>query len=136
MSDFRLTEQAKHEYRTSFQYFLELNTKFDDQVKEILAGKLRNLLDAEDYYPSTGRIDLTQLGLNEDEDRLVKLLSVEVEYELFFDDDITLVFSSKLVYKQATTDADELIDESDLRRYDVPFGEYSYAYEGDAYEEL
>ena len=36
MSDYQLTEQAKHEYLTSFQYFLEMETEFDDKVKEIL----------------------------------------------------------------------------------------------------
>ena len=136
MSDFQFTEQAKHEYLTSFQYFLEMQTEFDYEVKEILVGELQNILNSNDHYPSSGKIDLTQLALNEDEDELVKLTSAEVEYELFFDDDITLVFSSKLIYKQAIPDADEFIDESNLRRFDVPFGKYRFAYEDEAYEEL
>ena len=136
MSDYQFTEQAKHEYLTSFQYFLEMQTEFDDQIKEILVGELQNLLNSNDHYPSSGKIDLTQVDLNEDEDELVKLTSAEVEYELFFDDDITLVFSSKLIYKPAIPDADEFIDESNLRRFDVPFGKYRFTYEDEAYEEL
>ena len=40
MSDFQFTEQAKHEYLTSFQYFLEMQTEFNDQTKEILVDEL------------------------------------------------------------------------------------------------
>ena len=90
MSDFQFTEQAKHEYLTSFQYFLEMQTEFDYEVKEILVGELQNILNSNDHYPSSGKIDLTQLDLNEDEDELVKLTSAEVEYELFFDDYVSL----------------------------------------------
>lgn len=136
MSDFQFTEQAKHEYLTSFEYFLEMQTEFDDQIKEILVDELRNLLNSTDHYPSAGKIDLTQLDLNEDKDELIKLTSAEVEYELFFDDDITLVFSSKLVYKPAIPGADEFIDELNLRRFDVPVGKYRFTYEDEAYEEL
>lgn len=136
MSDYQLTEQAKHEYLTSFQYFLEMKTEFDDKVKEILVEELRNLLNANDTYPSTGEIDLTKVDLNEDEDELAKLTSARIEYELFFDDDITLVFSSELLYKPAIRDADAFIEQSTLRRYDVPRGEYEFAYRGEAYEEL
>lgn len=136
MSDYQLTEQAKHEYLTSFQYFLEMETEFDDKVKEILIEELRNLLNADDTYPSSGEIDLTEVDLNEDEEELAKLTSARVEYELFFDDDITLIFSSELLYKPAIPDADDFIEQSTLRRYDVPRGEYEFAYRGDAYEEL
>ena len=136
MSDYQLTEQAKHEYLTSFQYFLEMETEFDDKVKEILVEELRNLLNANDTYPSSGEIDLTEVDLSEDEDELAKLTSARVEYELFFDDDITLVFSSELLYKPAIPDADDFIEQSTLRRYDVPRGEYEFAYRGEAYEEL
>lgn len=135
MSDYQFTEQAKHEYLTSFQYFLEMQTEFDYEVKEILVGELQNLLKANDHYPSSGQIDLSQIDLNEDEDELVRLTSAYVDYELFFDDDITLVFGSKLVYKPAFPDADKFIEESNLRRFEVPFGQFSFAYEGDAYEE-
>lgn len=135
MSDYQFTEQVKHEYLTSFKYFLEMQTEFDDQVKEILVGELQNLLKANDHYPSSGQIDLSQIDLNEDEDELVRLTSAYVDYELFFDDDITLVFGSKLVYKPAFPDADKFIEESNLRRFEVPFGQFSFAYEGDAYEE-
>lgn len=136
MSDLQFTEQAKHEYITSFEYFLEMQTEFDDQVKEILINELRDLLNSNDHYHSSDKIDLTQVDLNEDEDELVKLTSAEVEYELFFDDDIMLVFSSKLIYKPAIPDADEFIDESNLRRFDVPAGKYRFTYEDEAYEEL
>lgn len=135
MSDYQLTEQAKHEYLTSFQYFLEMETEFDDKVKEILIEELRNLLNADDTCPSSGEIDLTEVDLNEDEEELAKLTSARVEYELFFDDDITLIFSSELLYKPAIPDADDFIEQSTLRRYDVPRGEYEFAYRGDAYEE-
>lgn len=135
MSDYQLTEQAKHEYLTSFQHFLEMETEFDDKVKEILVEELRNLLNANDTYPSTGEIDLTKVDLNEDEDELAKLTSARIEYELFFDDDITLVFSSELLYQPAIPDADDFIEQSGLRRYDVPFGQFTFSYLGDAYEE-
>lgn len=59
MSDYRFTEQTKHEYLTSFQYFLEMQTEFDYEVKEILVGELQNLLNADDHYPSSGEIDLS-----------------------------------------------------------------------------
>lgn len=136
MSDYQLTEQAKHEYLTSFQYFLEMETEFDDKVKEILIEELRNLLNVNDTYPSSGEIDLTEVDLSEDEDELAKLTSARVEYELFFDDDITLLFSSELLYKPAIPDADAFIEQSTLRRYDVPRGEYEFAYRGEAYKEL
>lgn len=136
MPDYQLTEQAKHEYLTSFQYFLEMETEFDDKVKEILVEELRNLLNANDTYPSTGEIDLTKADLDEDEEELAKLTSARIEYELFFDDDITLIFSSELLYKPAIPDAEDFIEQSTLRRYDVPRGEYEFAYRGEAYEEL
>lgn len=93
-------------------------------------------MNSTDHYPSAGKIDLKQLELEEDEDELVKLTSSEVEYELFFDDDVTLVFSSKLIYKPAIPGADEFIDESNLQRFDVPAGKYRFTYEDEAYEEL
>lgn len=113
-----------------------MQTEFNDQVKEILINELQDLLKANDHYHSSSKIDLTRVDLNEDEDELVKLTSAEVEYELFFDEDVTLVFSSKLVYKTAIPGADEFIDESDLRRFDVPFCKYRSTYEDEAYEEL
>lgn len=113
-----------------------METEFDDKVKEILVEELRNLLNANDTYPSTGEIDLTKVDLNEDEEELAKLTSARIEYELFFDDDITLVFSSELLYQPAIPDADDFIEQSTLRRYDVPRGEYEFAYRGEAYEEL
>lgn len=130
-----MNETAKHEYQTAFEYFLESRTQFDDQVKEILIGELINILNANDHYPSSGEIDLSKIDLDDDEKELVNLTSAYIDYELFFDDDITLVFGSKLVYKTAFPDADKFIDESNLRRFDVPFGQFSFAYSGDAYEE-
>ena len=43
-------------------------------------------------------------------------------------------FGSKLVYQLRTPEADAAVDESNLRRFDVPFGKYSFAFMGDAYE--
>lgn len=136
MSDYRLTETAKREYINSFQYFLEYQTEFDDSVKEILVEELHNLLNADDHYPSSGQIDLSTVGLEEDEDELVKLTSARIEYELFFDDDITLVFGSKLVYTVAFPGADEHIEESNLKRFNVPYGAYQFTFMRDAYEEI
>lgn len=130
-----MNETAKHEYRTAFEYFLESRTQFDDQVKEILIGELINILNANDHYPSSGEIDLSEIDLDDEEKELVNLTSAYIDYELFFNDDITLVFQSKLVYKPAFPDADKLIEESNLRRFDVPFGQFLFAYFGDAYEE-
>ena len=130
-----MNETAKHEYQTAFDYFLESRTQFDDQVKEILIGELINMLNANDHYPSSGRIDLDEIDLDDDEKEIVESIGAFIDYDLFFDDDITLVFESKLVYKPAIPGADEFIDESNLRRFDVPFGQFSFAYFGDAYEE-
>ena len=130
-----MNETAKLEYRTAFDYFLESRTQFDDQVKEILIGELINILNANDRYPSSGEIDLSKIDLENDEKELVESIGAFIDYELFFDDDITLVFGSKLVYQLRTPEADAVVDESNLRRFDVPFGQFSFAYLGDAYEE-
>lgn len=130
-----MNETAKLEYQTAFEYFLESRTQFDDQVKEILTEELINMLNANDTYHCPGRINLDEIDLDDEEKELVNLTSAYIDYELFFDDDITLVFGSKLVYKPAIPDADKFIEESNLRRFDVPFGQFSFAYFGDAYEE-
>ena len=136
MSDYKFTETAKREHINSFQYFLENRTEFDESVKEILVNEMHNLVNATDYYPSTGTIDLSEVGLEKDEDELVKLTSAHVDYELFFDDSITVLFSSKLMYKPAIPGADEYIEESNLKRFNVPRGAYQFAFMGDAYEEI
>ena len=133
MSDYRLTRQAKHEYLISFQNFLEMETEFDNQVKSILVCELVDLLNADDHYPSSDTINLNTITLENDEKELAESIGAYIDYELFFDDDITIVFQSKLVYKPAFPDA--AVDESNLRRFDVPFGQFSFAYLGDAYEE-
>lgn len=134
MSDYQFTEQSKHEYLTSFQNFLEMETEFDNRVKSILARELVDLLNADDHYPSSGKIDLSTITLENDEKELAESIGAFIDYELFFDDDITLVFGSKLVYQLRTPEADAAVDESNLRRFDVPFGQFSFAYEGEAYE--
>lgn len=137
MSDYQFTETAKHEYRTSFMYFLENRTEFDQSVKEFLVEDLIHMLDATDTYHAVGKIELDSIGLeNEEELELVKLTSAYIDYDLFFDDPYTLIFSSKLVYKPAIPGADEYIEESNLKRFNVPYGVYSFTYEGDAYEEI
>lgn len=130
-----MNETAKHEYRTAFEYFLESRTQFDDRVKEILTEELINMLNANDTYPSSGEIDLSKIDLDDDEKELAESIGAFIDYELFFDDDITLVFGSKLVYQLRTPEADAAVEESNLRRFDVPFGQFSFAYLGDAYEE-
>lgn len=130
-----MNETAKHEYQTAFGYFLESRTQFDDRVKEILIGELINILNANDHYHSSGEIDLSKIDLDDEEKELAESIVAFIDYELFFDDDITLVFGSKLVYQLRTPEADAAVDESNLRRFDVPFGQFSFAYLGDAYEE-
>lgn len=130
-----MNETAKLEYRTAFDYFLEYHTQFDDRVKEILTEELINMLNANDTYHCPGRIDLDEIDLDDDEKELVESIGAFIDYELFFDDDITLVFGSKLVYQLRTPEADAVVDESNLRRFDVPFGQFSFAYLGEAYEE-
>lgn len=136
MSDYRLTETARREYINSFQYFFEYQTEFDYEVKEILVGELQNLLNADDHYPISGTIDLGTIALEDDEKELAESIGAFIDYELFFDDDITLVFGSKLVYQLRTPEADAVVDESNLRRFDVPFGKYRFAFTGDDYEEI
>ena len=132
-----MTETAKHEYRTSFMYFLENRTEFDQRIKEFLVDDLDRMLEATDTCPAIGKIELDRVGLeSEDENELVKLTSAYIDYGLFFDDLYTLVFSSKLVYKPAIPNADEFIEESNLKRFNVPYGMYSFSYDGDAYEEI
>ena len=130
-----MNETAKLEYRTAFDYFLEYHTQFDDRVKEILTEELINMLNANDTYHCPGRIDLDEIDLDDDEKELVESIGAFIDYELFFDDDITLVFGSKLVYQLRTPEADAAVEESNLRRFDVPFGQFSFAYLVDAYEE-
>ena len=136
MLDYRMTETAKREYINSFQYFLENRTEFDDSVKEILVNEMHNVVNATDHYACPGKIELSEVGLEKDEDELVKLTSAYIDYELFFDDSITVVFSSKLMYKPAIPGADEFIEESNLKRFNVPYGMYSFTYEGESYEEM
>lgn len=136
MSDYKFTESTKRTYLNDFQYFLENRTEFDYSVQELLMEDLFNMVNATDEYHCRQKIDLTEVDLEEDEEELVKLLSAQIEYDLFFDDRITLIFNSKLVYQQAVPDADALIDASNLKRFNVPYGMYSFTYEGDAYEEM
>lgn len=136
MSDYKFTESTKRTYLNDFQYFLENRTEFDYSVQEILMEDLFNMVNATDEYHCRQRIDLTEVDLEEDEEELVKLLSAQIEYDLFFDDSITLIFNSKLVYQQAVPDADALIDASNLRRFNVPDGMYVFANYECEYEEM
>jgi hypothetical protein len=135
MSDYKFTESTKRTYLNDFQYFLENRTEFDYSVQELLMEDLFNMVNATDEYHCRQRIDLTEVDL-EDEEELVKLLSAQIEYDLFFDDSITLIFNSKLVYQQAVPDADALIDASNLRRFNVPDGMYVFANYECEYEEM
>ena len=136
MSDYKFTESTKRTYLNDFQYFLENRTEFDYAVQELLMEDLFNMVNATDEYHCRQRIDLTEVDLEEDEEELVKLLSAQIEYDLFFDDSITLIFNSKLVYQQAVPDADALIDASNLRRFNVPDGMYVFANYEYEYEEM
>ena len=136
MSDYQFTESTKRTYLNDFQYFLENQTEFDYSVQELLMEDLFNMVNATDEYHCRQRIDLTEVDLEEDEEELVKLLSAQIEYDLFFDDSITLIFNSKLVYQQAVPDADALIDASNLRRFNVPDGMYVFANYECEYEEM
>lgn len=136
MSDYQFTESTKRTYLNDFQYFLENQTEFDYSVQELLMEDLFNMVNATDEYHCRQRIDLTEVDLEEDEEELVKLLSAQIEYDLFFDDSITLIFNSKLVYQQAVPDADVLIDASNLRRFNVPDGMYVFANYECEYEEM
>lgn len=136
MSDYQFTESTKRTYLNDFQYFLENRTEFDYSVQELLMEDLFNMVNATDEYHCRQRIDLTEVDLEEDEEELVKLLSAQIEYDLFFDDSITLIFNSKLVYQQAVPDADALIDASNLRRFNVPDGMYVFANYECEYEEM
>lgn len=136
MSDYQFTESTKRAYLNDFQYFLENRTESDYSVQELLMEDLFNMVNATDEYHCRQRIDLTDVDLEEDEEELVKLLSAQIEYDLFFDDSITLIFNSKLVYQQAVPDADALIDASNLRRFNVPDGMYVFANYECEYEEM
>ena len=136
MSDYKFAESTKRTYLNDFQYFLENRTEFDYSVQELLVEDLFNMVNATDEYHCRQRIDLTEVDLEEDEEELVKLLSARIEYDLFFDDSITLIFNSKLVYQQAVPDADALIDASNLRRFNVPDGMYVFANYECEYEEI
>ena len=138
MSDYRMTETAKREYLQSFEDFLSDKTEFDESVQEILIEDLQLMLDATDTYQSAGKIalDNSYLSLDPEEKQLAESIGAFIDYELFFDDSVTLVFGSKLVYQLRTPEADAAVDDSNLRRFDVPFGTYRFAYIGDAFEEM
>lgn len=138
MSDYQFTEAAKREYLQSFEDFLSDKTEFDESVQEILIEDLQLMLDATDTYQSAGKIALDNpyLSLDPEEKQLAESIGAFIDYELFFDDSITLVFGSKLVYQLRTPEADAAVDDSNLRRFDVPFGTYRFSYIGDAFEEI
>ena len=134
MSDLKLTVEAKRAYVSSLYSFLRDKTEFDETIIDDVIDELDYLLNSSDDRERTGYISLSNKRL--DDNDLIRAVGAAVNYELYFDEDLTLIFGSKLVYQLTTREGDAAVDNSNLRRFNVPYGMYSFTYEGDAYEEI
>ena len=134
MSNLKLSVDAKRAYVSSLYSFLRDKTEFDDTIIDDVIDELDYLLNSENREERTGYIELTNKGLKDND--LSYAVGAAVNYELYFDEDLTLIFGSKLVYQLTTREGDAAVEESNLKRFNVPLGMYSFKYESDPYEEI
>lgn len=134
MSNLKLSVDAKRAYVSSLYSFLRDKTEFDDTIIDDVIDELDYLLNSENREERTGYIELTNKGLKDND--LSYAVGAAVNYELYFDEDLTLIFDSKLVYQLTTREGDAAVEESNLKRFNVPLGMYSFKYESDPYEEI
>lgn len=134
MSNLKLSVDAKRAYVSSLYSFLRDKTEFDETIIDDAIDELDYLLNFENREERTGYIELTNKGLKDND--LAYAVGAAVNYELYFDEDLTLIFGSKLVYQLTTREGDAAVEESNLKRFNVPLGMYSFKYESDPYEEI
>lgn len=134
MSNLKLSVDAKRAYVSSLYSFLRDKTEFDETIIDDVIDELDYLLNFENREERTGYIELTNKGLKDND--LAYAVGAAVNYELYFDEDLTLIFGSKLVYQLTTREGDAAVEESNLKRFNVPLGMYSFKYESDPYEEI
>lgn len=127
MSNLKLSIDAKRAYVSSLYSFLRDKTKFDETIIDDVIDELDDLLNSENREERTGYIELTNKGLKDND--LAYAVGAAVNYELYFDEDLTLIFGSKLVYQLTTREGDAAVEESNLKRFNVPLGMYSFKYE-------
>lgn len=134
MSNLNLSVEAKRAYVSSLYSFLMDKTEFDETIIDDVIDELDYLLNSENREERTGYIELTNKGLKDND--LAYAVGAAINYELYFDEDLTLIFGSKLVYQLTTREGDAAVEESNLKRFNVPLGMYSFKYESDPYEEI
>lgn len=134
MSNLKLSVEAKRAYVSSLYSFLRDKTEFDETIIDDVIDELDYLLNSENREERTGYIELTNKGLKDND--LAYAVGAAINYELYFDEDLTLIFGSKLVYQLTTREGDAAVEESNLKRFNVPLGVYSFKYETDNYEEM
>lgn len=127
MSDFKLTEDAKRAYISSLTSFLRDKTEFDEAIIDDVIDELDYLLNSSGERERSGYIDLSNKQL--DDDDLIYAVGAAVNYELYLEEDMTLIFGSKLVYQLTTCEGDAAVDDSNLKRFNVPLGTYRFTYE-------
>lgn len=127
MSNLKLSVEAKRAYVSSLYSFLRDKTEFDETIIDDVIDELDYLLNSENREERTGYIELTNNGLKDND--LAYAVGAAINYELYFDEDLTLIFGSKLVYQLTTREGDAAVEESNLKRFNVPLGVYSFKYE-------
>lgn len=127
MSNLKLNVDAKRAYVSSLHSFLRDKTEFDETIIDDVIDELDYLLNSDNNDERTGYIELTNKGLKDND--LAYAVGAAINYELYFDEDLTLIFGSKLVYQLTTREGDAAVEESNLKRFNVPLGMYSFKYE-------
>ena len=129
MSNLKLSVEAKRAYVSSLYSFLRDKTEFDETIIDEVIDELDHLLTSDNKDERSGYIELSNKGLKEND--LTCAVGAAINYELYFDEDMTLIFGSKLVYQLTTREGDAAVEESNLKRFNVPLGTYSFKYEED-----
>lgn len=129
MSNLKLSVEAKCAYVSSLHSFLKDKTEFDETIIYDIIDELDYLLNSETKDERSGYIKLSNKGLKDND--LAYAVGAAINYELYFDEDMTLIFGSKLVYQLTTREGDAAVEESNLKRFNVPLGTYSFKYEED-----
>ena len=127
MSNLKLNVDAKRAYVSSLHSFLRDKTEFDETIIDDVIDELDYLLNSDNNDERTGYIELTNKGLKDND--LAYAVGAAINYELYFDEDLTLIFGSKLVYQLTTREGDAAVEESNLKRFNVPLDMYSFKYE-------
>lgn len=127
MPNLKLNVDAKRAYVSSLHSFLRDKTEFDETIIDDVIDELDYLLNSDNNDERTGYIELTNKGLKDND--LAYAVGAAINYELYFDEDLTLIFGSKLVYQLTTREGDAAVEESNLKRFNVSLGVYSFKYE-------